>query len=117
VLALGAQAGAGAGAVAAGVLLLVSGGGAGSLRLLRLVGQPAVGALSGGVVLGCAQWSWAFLPSPIDLTILGEGLHERFTIVWVTHHGIYGGALLGLALACHRARGLRRESAGAFPER
>lgn len=99
VLVLGAEAGAGAGVLASGVLLVANRDPSRSLVLLRYTAYPIVGALSVGPLLGLLQWQGALVTLTEWREVLGEQKAAAFTVVWLTHIGVYAGALLGLMLA------------------
>ncbi|MEM7167830.1 MAG: hypothetical protein AAF581_20430 [Planctomycetota bacterium] len=104
VLRLGAEAGAGAGVVVGAVLLLANRSPGESLRLCRYFWIPFVAAATLGCALGTLQWLWPIASMENLVYLVGSDGERRFLTVWMTHFGIYGGAVFGLIVAAVRLR-------------
>ena len=101
VAALGAKAGLWAGLVWAGVLLVID---RGRSRPHRLWGYAALGLVCSAafaVVFGAGRAMYSVFGTGSGSDVAGL---EAYSVVWWTHLGAHGGALLGLLYACVRVR-------------
>ncbi len=99
VLSLGAQAGASAGVLGGAVLLLANPEPRRAFSLLRCAWFPIAGAVVLAILFGLAQSQWGLVTMQGVDEFLDPQAEAAFTTVWVTHLGVYSGALLGLLAA------------------